>query len=191
MLEDSAIIKVKNRFDGTSSYTIPDERIQRTFASGEVKDITMKELRSLSYQPGGKELMAEYLCIMNADAAQELIGRVEPEYNYTEEDVKRIMLTGSIDEFLDMLDFAPAGVIDIVKTMAVQCELNDVRKREAIYDKTGFNVTRALENLRLEKEAAEAEGTTEQSSSGRRVQVKKETPKTESTPARRVYNVVG
>ena len=68
MLEDSAIIKVKNRFDGTASYSLPDERIQRTFAAGEIKDISMKELRSLSYQPGGKELMAEYLCIRIHDA---------------------------------------------------------------------------------------------------------------------------
>ena len=190
MIEDSTIIKVKNRFDGVASYAIPDERINRTFAPGEVKDITMKELRNLSYQPGGREIMAEYLCIMNADAAKELIGRVEPEYNYTEEDVKRIMLNGSIDEFLDMLDFAPAGVIDIIKTMAIKCELNDVRKREAIYDKTGFNVTRALENLRLEKEEAKAEGAAEPASTGRRA-TQKETTKTESTPARRVYNVVG
>jgi len=39
------------------------------------------------------------------------------------------MKTGSLDEFLDCLDFAPEGVTDLIKTLAVELPLNDVAKR--------------------------------------------------------------
>ena len=69
---------------------------------------------------------------------------IEPEYNMSVEDVKKLMLEGSLDAFLDCLDFAPSGVIDLVKDVAVEIELNDVKKRDAILNKTGFNVTNAI-----------------------------------------------
>jgi len=39
------------------------------------------------------------------------------------------MTTGSLDEFLDCLDFAPEGVKDLIKTLSVELPLNDVSKR--------------------------------------------------------------
>ena len=132
----------------------------------------MGELRALSYSPGGDALLREFLQIKNAEAIEELLGEVEPEYNYTPEDVKRVMLNGTMDEFLDMLDFAPDGIREMIKDFAVKLELNDVRKREAIFEKYGFNVDNAIKNNRLEKEALEKEGTqAKQEQSGRRVPV--------------------
>jgi len=52
---------------------------------------------------------------------------------------------GSLDEFLDCLDFAPEGVLDLIKEYAVTLPLNDVAKRQAILDKLGFNVTVAID----------------------------------------------
>ena len=69
----------------------------------------------------------------------------EPEYFYTEADVKRIMLSGSLDEFLDLLDFAPEAIIDTIKELSVNLPLNDVAKRDAIKEKFGFDVSRAIE----------------------------------------------
>jgi len=51
---------------------------------------------------------------------------------------------GSLDEFLDCLDFAPEGVKDLIKNLAVELPLNDVAKREAIFNKLGFNVDNAI-----------------------------------------------
>ena len=72
---------------------------------------------------------------------------IEPEYNMSVEDVKKLMLEGSLDAFLDCLDFAPAGVIQIIKDLAVKLPLNDVAKRKAIKDKTNFDVDRAIANI--------------------------------------------
>ena len=65
---------------------------------------------------------------------------------YNEEDVKRIMKFGTLDEFLDMLDFAPEGVMDMIKTYAIELPLSDLYKVNALKDKTGFDSTKALEN---------------------------------------------
>jgi len=43
------------------------------------------------------------------------------------------------------LDFAPDGVKEIIKTMAVEIELNDVAKRDAILEKLNFNVNNAID----------------------------------------------
>ena len=172
MLDDKFIVEVVNRSDGSAGYTLEDMGIHRSFTPGEVKKLTMGELRSLSYAPGGEVLLKEFLQIRNAEAVEELIGEVEPEYSYTPEDVKRIMAEGSYAEFLDMLDFAPEGVKEMIKDFAVKLELNDVRKREAIFEKYGFNVDNAIRNNRAEREALEKEGTqTKQEQSGRRVPV--------------------
>lgn len=172
MLEDSVIIEVVNRSDCNSGYILEDGNVHRSFTPGEMKKITMGELRALSYSPGGDALLREFLQIKNAEAIEELLGEVEPEYNYTPEDVKRVMVYGTMDEFLDMLDFAPDGVREMIKDFAVKLELNDVAKREAIFTKYGFNVDNAIKNNRLEKEAlAKEETQTKQEQNGRRVPV--------------------
>ena len=173
MLDDKFIVEVMNRSDGSVGYTLEDSGIHRSFTVGEVKKIPMSELRSLSYTPGGLVLLKQFLQIRNREAVEELIGEVEPEYNYSAEDVLRIMTQGSYDQFLDLLDFAPEGVKDIIKDYAVKYELNDVRKREAIFNKYGFNVDNAIRNNRLEKEAlAKSETNNENNqNTGRRVPI--------------------
>lgn len=56
------------------------------------------------------------------------------------------MSLGTLDEFLDMLDFAPTGVMDMIKTYAVSLPLTDLYKINALKDKTGFDSAKALEN---------------------------------------------
>ena len=70
----------------------------------------------------------------------------------SERDVANIIVNGSLDEFLDMLDFAPDGVMDLIKRMAISLPLNDYNKREALKKKTGLDVEAALRNIRAEKE---------------------------------------
>jgi hypothetical protein len=132
MLAKDTMIKVTNRDNGTVGYSIPELHVTRLFQRDEVKEISMDELRKLSYIPGGQVIINECLIIHNEQALKELNPDYEPEYFYTEEDVKRLLLTGSQEEFLDCLDFAPEGVLNLVKTLAVDLEINDLAKREAI-----------------------------------------------------------
>ena len=146
-------VKVLNRDNGAVVYSIPEMNgLTRIFQSGETKQVTFEELQKLSYIPGGMELLKDSLVIFDKDVVKELLGQVEPEYSYTKEDIINLMKNGSLDEFLDCLDFAPEGVKDLIKTLSVELPLNDVSKREAILNKLGFNVDNAI---RIKKETAE------------------------------------
>ena len=104
----------------------------------------MDELRKLSYIPGGNQILENYLVIGNEDAVNELLNSVEPEYYYSEDDVKKLLLQGTLDQLEDCLNFAPEGIINLVKKLAVDLKLNDVAKRQMLLEKTGFNVTSAI-----------------------------------------------
>ena len=191
MIEKDTLIKVKNRDSGTVGYTIPElGNLHRSFSKGETKEITMDELRKLSYISGGKILLQNYLIVQNRDALKELLSDdVEPEYYYGEEEIKKLLLTGSNDQLLDCLEFAPEGVIGLVKDLAVSLKINDISKRNIILEKTGFNVTNAIA---INEETIEGEGE-EAKSSRRSAPVTVE--KSDETPKRRVatpqqYNVV-
>lgn len=146
MLEKSTKIKIKNATNSKVGYLIPDfNNLYRSFMPGESKEITYEELEKLSFVPGGETLLRNHLIIDNKEALASILGDVEPEYFYTEKDVRYLLSSGTIDQFMDFLDFAPVGMINLAKDLAVSTELNDVRKREAIKNKTGFDVTKAIQ----------------------------------------------
>ena len=143
-------MKVKNRSTSVVCYSVPDLNIKREFSAGEIKEIPQEELAILIQQPGGKVILTEYLQVTKEDIKYLDVEEPEQEYFYTEADVKRIMSIGSLDEFLDMLDFAPEGVMDMIKTYAVELPLTDLYKVDALREKTGFDSTKALDNSRDE-----------------------------------------
>ena len=146
MIDNKTLVKVTNRDNGSVGYTIPDlNNLRRKFMAGETKEVAVEELRKLSYLPGGEYILRNYLVIDNRELVDELLNGVEPEYFYTEEDVKNLLLNGSLDALKDCLDFAPVGTKDLVKKVAVDLKIADVYKRKAILDMTGFDVTKAIE----------------------------------------------
>lgn len=137
-------VSVKNRSSSMVVYTIPEKNIRREFMPAETKVLPYDELVDLSFQAGGRNIMENFLQVQAVDARESLSLHTEPEYNMSEEDIKNLLLTGSNDALLDALDFAPIGVIDLIKQYAVSLPVNDMTKRQAIKDKTGFDVTKAL-----------------------------------------------
>lgn len=137
---------VKNRSAGRVLYSIPEVGIRREFAPGEVKRISAEELEKLSFQPGGREIMSQFLQIQSQEAIDNLGIAVEPEYNMTEAQIQKLILSGSLDEFLDCLDFAPIGTIDLLKAYCVTLPVTDYEKRQALKAKLNFDVDSAIEN---------------------------------------------
>ena len=148
---NSRICLVKNRSSSMVVYRIPEEGIRREFQPGEVKKVPFAELEKVTYQSGGRALLANFLQVTDERVTDDLNIHTEPEYYMSEEQIKDLLVNGSLDAFLDCLDNAPVGVIDLVKQFAVSLPLNDIEKRAALKDKTGFDVTVVLENLRQEK----------------------------------------
>ena len=155
MINQDTKYNVKNRSSSVVVYRIPESNLRREFAPGETKQIPFGELEKLTYQPGGREMLEQFLQIVDEAATSNLNVHREVEYDMSEAQVRDLLLSGSLDAFLDALDFAPIGVIDLIKTMAVQLPLTDLNKRKALKDKTGFDVDKAL--IHLEEEKAEEE----------------------------------
>lgn len=141
----SEIVSVTNRNNGFTGYTIPDTGITRTFSPAETKKIDIEELKQLQYVEGGDYLLKHFLIINNQSALEALnMENVEPEYFYTEKEVKELLTNGSLEQLEDTLNFAPEGVIELIKTMAVEMELPDTRKRKLISERTGLNIDSAI-----------------------------------------------
>lgn len=151
MINENTVYNVKNRSSSEVVYRIPESNLRRSFAPGETKRIPFGELEKLTYQQGGRELLEQFLQILDEAPTSRLNIHREVEYDMSEVQIRDLLLTGSLDAFLDALDFAPMGVIDLIKTMAVQLPLTDLNKRRALKEKTGFDVDKALVHIEEEK----------------------------------------
>lgn len=171
------IFIVKNRSTSRVIYSIPSLNIRREFAPGESMKISLEELKKFMFEPGARSLLENFLQINTEEFLQDFNINTQPEYFLDEQQIKDLLLTGSYDAFLDCLDFAPVGVIDLVKSLSVALPLSDYKKRQALKEKIGFDVDAALAN---KKKAEEDDGEV-----FKEVE-KKERPKAQvSTPARR------
>lgn len=145
-------VEVRNRNNGTTGYTLSNG-VTRLFNLGETKKIDIEELREASTVPGGQYILENYLIINDKTALEYLDINPEPEYFYTEKEVKELLEKGSLDQLEDCLNFAPQGVIDLLKKIAVDIQLPDMKKRKMISDKTGFSIDNAIRvNEALEEE---------------------------------------
>ena len=139
-------VKIKNRSASQIIYTIPELGIRREFSPGETKIIAFDELEKLNWQAGGRELMMSFLQVTENKAIEDLNIPTEVEYHMSEEQIIDLLLNGDLDAYLDCLEFAPVGVIDLIKLYAVELPLTDTRKIEALKERTGFDAAVAYKN---------------------------------------------
>jgi len=155
-------VQVRNRSNRVVIYHVDDMHVRREFAPGETKMIPVEELMALSQKAGGAYIIRNSLFIQDAPTVKEMPMKVEPEYYLDDKGVIDLLKNGSVDALLDCLDFAPGGVIELVKKYAVDLPITDTRKIKAIQEKTGFKVDLALKHKEeLAAEAAEAAGQTD------------------------------
>lgn len=141
MINEKAIYSVKNRSASTVIYSIPEmNNLRREFRPGEIKSVTGSELIQLSYRPGGRRIIENYLLINNEEVLDGLNMEVEPEYKLDEAGVVKLLKDGSEDQLIDCLNFAPEGVKDLVKAVALAMPLNDLNKCKIIKDMIGYDV---------------------------------------------------
>jgi hypothetical protein len=182
-MDSNTTYLVTNRSASVVVYSIPEDNIKREFQPGETKKIRHTELEKLSYQTGGALLINNYLLIRSDEAIKDLGVPTEPEYFMTEKEVIDLIRTGSMDAWLDCLDFAPQGVMEMIKSLSVSVPLGDFNKRRALQEKTGFDVDAAIKHMEEEREEKELPKAAPQ----RRVQPEVDKPNRRTTTK---YNVV-
>lgn len=152
-------VKLRNRSNSTVNYSIEDGHIKRSFMPREVKKVSSEEVEKLCYEEGGRVLLEQYLQLSDKDLAEKLELRVNPEYWYDENDIKVILQGNDMALFEDAMDYAPEGMLDLIKDLAVSLPVTDNRKLEVIKRKTGFDAYKAHEFIKEEPKATVTEAT--------------------------------
>lgn len=138
-------IKVENRSDKYLVDSIPNTNIKFIWSkTGSYVLMTKEQIKELYSKPGGKRFF-ENLIIHDKDLCKELLGEQEPEYYYTQADIDKLLLQGSLEELEDAIDFSPAGGVDLIVRRAVELKIPDHNKRLAIEKMTGYNINGAIE----------------------------------------------
>ena len=135
-------IPVKSRATGKITYSIPALRIKRTwFSSGDIINIPIDELIELTTVEGGRRMLDEFLLINDEEARTALYDyELAPEYDYTEAEVIYLLQEATDTQLLDALDYAPEGVLHLIRSLAVKNKPNTLAKLNAINEKFKINL---------------------------------------------------
>ncbi len=143
------MIKVTNRSSGEVVYSLPElNNTRRLFSLGETKEISEAELEALWQISGGMEIIKHFLIVQDKDWVKRHWSEVPVEYFWSNDQIKACLLNDSIDLFNETLDYAPEGVLDVIKTYSWTLPLADLNKIEAIKTKLNFDVQAATSFMR-------------------------------------------
>lgn len=188
---ENKMIKVSNRDSGNVGYQIPESGVRRDFAMGETKNIPVEELKQLMYVPGGEFILKNLLIVHDKNVLNEILNiKTEPEYFYTEAEIKTLLTSGTIEQLQDCLEFAPDGVIEIIKKMSVDMKLPDTNKRQVITEMTGFNIDNAINVNKIMEVQDEAPAAEEKTNKRRSAPIATEETKAKRRTDLPTYNVV-
>lgn len=148
-VKDSSPVKLRNFTAHSIVYTTPSTNIRREIPAGGSIKVTAGEIREMTYDLGCSNLLKDYLQVCNKELAEEVgvsEDSIEHEYNWNKDDVIRCLQSDDLAELENAMDFAPAGIKELILNQAVELEIPDIRKREIISEATGRNVSQIIEN---------------------------------------------
>lgn len=142
-------MKVTNRSDSTVAYSLPELNTRRVFNLGETKDVDEREMEMLFQQEGGNVLIRDYLLIHDEEWVMKH-WEAPIEYFWQIDEIRKCVLDDSLELFKETLEYAPAGVIDLIKMLAWKTPITDLNKIEALRLATGFDTMAAIEVMAAE-----------------------------------------
>nr|DAX32808.1 MAG TPA: hypothetical protein [Caudoviricetes sp.] len=143
------LVTVTNITRSPIGYTLSSNNVRRIIAGGATVKVTADELRNLNLESGGDVLIKDYLRVNNRNLALEFgisEDLFDHEYNWDREKIDDVLLNGSMNEFLDALDFAPHRVIDMLVERAVELEAPDNNKLNALSKRTSLDIPSMVRN---------------------------------------------
>ena len=157
MVNKEKRVKVVNRASGSLAYKIDTLRVTRHWRKpGDYLNISIAELLELKTVRGGQSLLKNYVIIEDKEALSVLFPdqELEPEYNYGLKEIETLLYEADTEQLLDALDFAPKGVLDLIKAKSAEKLPNTTAKIEAINKKFKIDLNKVNE-LYQEKEILE------------------------------------
>lgn len=137
------LVPVTNRDNGLVCLKLSNNKLIE-FNQGQTRKVSIDDLIEANSSTGNRVILRDYLVIQDKEALDILEMEPEPEYFYSEKEIRKLLSEGTLEQLEDCLNFAPGGVIDLLKDIAVEIKLPDTRKRELIAKKTGFNIDNIL-----------------------------------------------
>ena len=181
-IKDDEQVTVENMTNIQVGYILPSSGVIRRFLPKVKATVNAGELRELSYQNGGLDLLQKDLRVNNRQLAAEFgvdDDVYDHEYSWTTKEVDACLNDPDINVLLDALDFAPEGIVESLKNRAVELEIADTNKLKAIGEKTHCDLAAIIKNKHAYDDANEEKAETKAKT--RRVSNKK----TSSTTRRR------
>lgn len=136
-------VPVINRTVGAIGYHIDSIRQDRYWPEPGFKImLPISECVELRSEAGGRELLEEYLMIDDTEAAKYVlqVDELDPEYSYGLEEIDFLLHKGSNDQLADALDFAPIGVLSLIRQMSINNLPNTTQKVDMINNKFGIDL---------------------------------------------------
>ena len=149
LISDDTLVPIRCLGDTDTGYILSTSGRSRRLVQGVTMKVKASELRELYFQPGGAVLIQNYIHVGNKQLALELgvpEDSYDHEYSWTAADVAKCLTEYNIDVLLDALDYAPYGIVDFLKDKAIELEIPDNSKIQAITKKTGVDIAAAIRN---------------------------------------------
>lgn len=153
-VSSDTLVEVRNMMDHKQVLIDKNTRTRYVFGPQQTKTLSAGELRSMAYVPGVLSMLYDgKLRIKNKDLCVEFNIPVDvPEYDMTQDDVDDMLLNKELDYLLDALDWAPEGILELIKNRAIALRITDIVKRKSISDALGCdidNMIRTAEKLEV------------------------------------------
>lgn len=118
------MVRVTNLTRKRVIYHLPELNIHREFQPAtsrtqDTKTLSFHELYTLKNTPGGEKIIWDNLQIQDNDARVALELPTDPEYDFSIEDIRKLVEEGTQDEILDALEFGPFFIASQIKTYLV------------------------------------------------------------------------
>lgn len=184
-------VMVQNLTNDKVVYIDNDGGVERRilFNPQEEKPISRAMVERMRYDIGGSVLLRDYLSVKDDDIRVDIgVPSDQIEYDYTEQDVINLFNDNNVDAIADALDFGPQAIKDMIADKAVSLPTDNRNIMTLISAKTGKNIEAMIRNAEIYAKANPKEDKSDNTPSGRRVQVNK---KTDEPAGRRVQNVNG
>lgn len=159
LVPDDTIVRLTNMMDSPTGYKLMNGTFRR-FAPRASMSVTAGEVREVSNMPGTITLFQNYLRVGNKDLATELgvsDDSFEHEYSWGKDEIVGALTTEPIEVLLDALDYAPDAIKESLVDVAVELEIPDVNRRNAIKNATGKDITKMIEIKNTYKDDSQKE----------------------------------
>lgn len=181
-ISDTDSVIIRNLMDSPVIVITPIKRKRFDLPPHGRMEVNVGDIRECSYDQGCRNIFSNYVQICNQELAKEFgVSEDTIEYNWGEKEIVDALTTADINVLLDALDFAPDGIKEALLDKAVELEIPDVRRREAISTALGVNVDNKIKNKRA---VAAATKTTSTATKGKR-RVSKSSTGSSTTKTRR------